>query len=138
VIFNSEEEIPLPEKGNIRGFTGTMSERRLDGSSTAGEIEVTRPSDVILNGKIRKLKSAISQMLLVNRRLQDEQIRYERATQSSGALQYSYNSRIRMCIYHGLRDMYNEYAHKVGEEINILNNNRSIDSGSITVRGDDT
>ena len=79
-------------------FSGTMSREPTPGSAPS---ELNESSDLLLKNKIRKLKYVISQMLLVNRHLKDEEIRYQRAAPVSCSHRHSYNGRLRMCVYHG-------------------------------------
>ena len=74
-------------------------------------------NDLVINKKLRKLSYIKSQLLVVNRRLEEEENRYKRASQNRCQLHHGYNSRMRLCVYHGVRDMYSAYAARLGDEI---------------------
>ena len=105
----------------------------LQGDSVSGDVSTQlvfdrergcfRSNDPEINKKLRKLSYVKSQLLVVNRRLEEEENRYKRASQDRYQLHHGYNSRMRLCVYHGVRDMYSEYVARLGEDIRLAMTN---------------
>ncbi len=77
-------------------------------------------NDPVIHQKMRKLNIAVKQMMIVIRKVQEEESRNERASRDKCLLHHSYSSRMRLCVYHGVRDMYSQYVHRLKEDIQLI------------------
>jgi len=106
-----------------------MSRQLVD---VVSQIELLESKD-LLKRKIRKLNYVISQIIVVNSHLEEEEIRYQRKRGERNRLGHSYNIRIRLCVYHGIRDMYREYADRLRQQIRHIIENWHLRSDAIDV-----
>ncbi len=64
----------------------------------------------------RKFRRSCHHIRMLNRRIQEVQVRYDRAF-SSGQRSFRYSHRLRLATYEGMRNMYYEYACRRAEEL---------------------
>lgn len=64
----------------------------------------------------RKFQKSCSQIILLNKQLEDVQERYRRAKRDNFRC-YRYNLRLKLAVIEGVRNMFYEYAHIKAEEI---------------------
>ena len=62
---------------------------------------------------------ACHQVVLLNGRLEENKRRYQRADAGDNK-PVRYNIRIKLCVMEGVRDMYYEYARRLGDQLTIL------------------
>ena len=60
-------------------------------------------------------------MSLLDRRISDTQVRYNRAVQNKKKA-FHYSLRLRLVIMYGIKGMFLEYANKIGNEIDEMQN----------------
>ena len=66
-----------------------------------------------------KFRKACSQVILLNNRVQDENIRYLRAVKSNRK-SYRYVGRLKLATLEGVRDMIYHYAANAGDELDAM------------------
>lgn len=64
----------------------------------------------------KKFKRACTQIVLLNKQLDEIQERYRRAKRDNFRC-YRYNLRLKLAVIEGVRNMYYEYAHIKAEEV---------------------
>ena len=67
----------------------------------------------------RKFRKACSQVILLNNRIQDGQIRYNRAVQAKRKA-YRYVGRLNLATLEGVRNMIYEYAARAADELDVM------------------
>ena len=64
----------------------------------------------------KKFRRACHHIRMLNRRIEDVQVRYDRAF-SSGRRSFRYTHRLKLATYEGMRNMYYEYACRRADEL---------------------
>jgi hypothetical protein len=80
----------------------------------------------------QKFRKACHHIRMFNRRIEDIQVRYDRAF-SSGRRSFRYTHRLKLATYEGMRNMYYEYACRRADELEKMQDNlihRGLLSGS--------
>ena len=67
----------------------------------------------------RKFRKACSQVILLNNRIQDAQIRYDRAVKANRK-SYRYVGRLNLATLEGVRNMIYEYAARSADELDTM------------------
>ena len=67
----------------------------------------------------RKFRKACSQVILLNNRIQDAQIRYDRAVKANRK-SYRYVGRLNLATLEGVRNMIYEYAARAADELDTM------------------
>ncbi len=67
----------------------------------------------------RKFHKACDQIRLLNRHINNLQTRYDRAFHANQR-SFKYNLRLKLTTYEGVRNMYQEYARRRAEELEIM------------------
>ena len=88
-------------------------------------------SFIMLDQKFRK---ACHHIRMLNRRIEDIQVRYDRAF-SSGSRSFRYTHRLKLATYEGMRNMYYEYACRRADELAKMQDSL-IDRGLISGSSD--
>ena len=63
-----------------------------------------------------RFEKTCRQIVLLNHQMAELQVRYDRAARE-GNTTYRYQLRLRLCVVEGTRDMYFEYAQRVGDQL---------------------
>ncbi|KAK6178895.1 hypothetical protein SNE40_011380 [Patella caerulea] len=77
--------------------------------------------NVTLSETEYRFRRACEQVILPNNKLQDLQVRYDRARRDE-LRPFRYNIRLRMPVAEGVRNSYYQYAHQKAEEVLSLRN----------------
>ena len=80
----------------------------------------------------KKFRRACHHIRMLNRRIEDVQVRYDRAF-SSGRRSFRYTHRLKLATYEGMRNMYYEYACRRADELEKMQDSlihRGMISGS--------
>lgn len=64
----------------------------------------------------RKFRRSCHHIRMLNRRIEEVQVRYDRAF-SSGRRSFRYSHRLKLATYEGMRNMYYEYACRRADEL---------------------
>ena len=66
-----------------------------------------------------KFERACWQVRLLNQQLDDLELRFKCSTENGNRV-YNYNQRIKLCVIEGVRNVYYEYAQRIGDKLDDL------------------